>query len=336
MADGGVVVLDGSHIRNALSNLPNRLHQILQDNAVISGSAFLALAESEASSILFHLALPDNLKAAVLQRLQLTDIDSLQLDREATLSKLNDYLNILADQLKDDPLVVSILDGSVIRLFLEDEDDFAMLAENLFTDLDTNDSGKLSRNELRSALVQMGVEMGVPPLAVKPEADALLTQILKQHGAEGTEELGQAQFAQLLQGILQDLADSLASQPIVIIQDIKVINGSQLKKFLSDDKLLEEVTNLIFQELDVNKDGKVSKVELRPFFESKGSEWGLPPLEANETVGLLYDQIFASVDEDHSGQLERNEFQVLVKGILETFAEQLAASPIFHDLEAAD
>lgn len=60
---------------------------------------------------------------------------------------------------------MSILDGSVIRLFLEDEDDFAMLAENLFTDLDTDDSGKLSRNELRSALVQMGVEMGVPPLS---------------------------------------------------------------------------------------------------------------------------------------------------------------------------
>jgi len=66
--------------------------------------------------------------------------------------------------------------------------------------------------------------------AVTPEGDALLTNILKKHAAEGTEELGQAQFAQILQGILQDLADSLALKPIVIIQDIKVINGSQLRK----------------------------------------------------------------------------------------------------------
>uniref|UniRef100_A0A0D6QUL6 EF-hand domain-containing protein n=1 Tax=Araucaria cunninghamii TaxID=56994 RepID=A0A0D6QUL6_ARACU len=334
MADGGVVVLDGSHIRNALPNLEQRLEALHLDGQItLSGPQFLALAESEASSILFDLALPESLKALVRHRLNLTDIDSLQIDGQIVLSKLHEYLLALADELKDDPLVVSILDGSVIRLFLEDEDDFAMLAENLFTDLDTDDSGKLSKNELRSALVHMGVEMGVPPLSVKPEVDALLTSILKQHGAEGTQELGQAQFAQLLQGILQDVADALASKPVVIIQEIKVINGSQLRKLLANDKFLQELTNLIFQELDVNKDGRVSKAELRPFFESKGSEWGLPPLEANETVGLLYDQIFAIVDQDSSGQLDMNEFEILVKGILETFAEQLAANPIFHDLE---
>lgn len=64
-----------------------------------------------------------------------------------------------------DPLVVSILDGNTLRLFLEDEDDFAMLAENLFTDLDVEDKGKLRKSEIRNALVQMGVEMGVPPFS---------------------------------------------------------------------------------------------------------------------------------------------------------------------------
>lgn len=65
----------------------------------------------------------------------------------------------------EDPLVVSILDGSNIRLFLEDEDDFAMLAENLFTDLDAEDKGKIHKSEIRNALVHMGVEMGVPPFS---------------------------------------------------------------------------------------------------------------------------------------------------------------------------
>lgn len=50
-------------------------------------------------------------------------------------------------------------------MFLEDEDDFAMLAENLFTDLDTEDKGKISKSETRNALVHMGVEMGVPPFS---------------------------------------------------------------------------------------------------------------------------------------------------------------------------
>lgn len=51
---------------------------------------------------------------------------------------------------------------------------------------------------------------------------------------------------------------------------------------------------------------------------------------------LIVSILDASVNEDHSGQLEQNEFQALVKGILETLVEQLAANPIFHDLEAAD
>lgn len=65
----------------------------------------------------------------------------------------------------DNPLVVSVLDGSTLHLLLEDEDDFAMLAENLFTELDVEDKGKISKSQIRNALVQMGVEMGVPPFS---------------------------------------------------------------------------------------------------------------------------------------------------------------------------
>lgn len=65
----------------------------------------------------------------------------------------------------DTPVVVSILDGSTLKLILEDEDDFAMLAENLFTDLDEEDKGKLPKSQIRKALSLMGVDMGVPPLS---------------------------------------------------------------------------------------------------------------------------------------------------------------------------
>lgn len=58
-----------------------------------------------------------------------------------------------------------MLDGSSLRLFLEDEDDFAMLAENLFTDLDVADKGKIKKSEIRKALVHMGVDLGVPPFS---------------------------------------------------------------------------------------------------------------------------------------------------------------------------
>ena len=57
-----------------------------------------------------------------------------------------------------------------------------------------------------------------------------LSDILKKHGAEGEEELGQAQFAQLLQPVLQELADALTENHVVVVQNVKIINGSQLRK----------------------------------------------------------------------------------------------------------
>lgn len=65
----------------------------------------------------------------------------------------------------DDPIAVAILDGKTISIYLEDEDDFAMIAENLFTELDAEDKGKIKKSEIRNALVRMGVEMGVPPIS---------------------------------------------------------------------------------------------------------------------------------------------------------------------------
>lgn len=57
-----------------------------------------------------------------------------------------------------------------------------------------------------------------------------LTEILKKNGAEGEEGLGQAQFANLLQPVLQEVADALAANPIVVVQNIKANNGTKLRK----------------------------------------------------------------------------------------------------------
>ena len=58
----------------------------------------------------------------------------------------------------------------------------------------------------------------------------LLNSILEKHGAEGEEELGQGQFALLLQNVLQELAEALAEKHTVLIQNIKIVNGYKLRK----------------------------------------------------------------------------------------------------------
>ncbi|XP_057960418.1 uncharacterized protein LOC131152650 [Malania oleifera] len=322
---GGLTVLDGTAVR-AIDPA------ISDSDTPLSGAHLLGLADSLASSALLGLSLPQSLKSSALNRLHLDDAIAFHqslLDPPQAASFLRQYLSAIADELNDDPLVVSILDGNALRLFLEDEDDFAMLAENLFTDLDVEDKGKISRREIRNALVHMGVEMGVPPFSEFP----LLNDIIKKHGADEGGELGQAQFAQLLQPILQELADTLSVKRILVIQNLKIINGSKLRKLLADEKKLDDVVESILREEHNGVDAQQSTQLIRGFLEKKGRELGLPPLEANEAVVLLYDAVFAEIDNKKSGELEKAEFAVLVKEILQKFAEQLEANPIFHDLE---
>lgn len=313
MSDGALTVLDGNHLRAIDLSLP-------EAEVSLTGAQVLDLADSKASSSLFGLSLPQSLKSSALKRISLQDDDVFrlkELDRDQALKVITDYITAIADELKDDPLVISVLDGYTLRLFLEDEDDFAMLAENLFTDLDVEDTGKINKNEIRNALVHMGVEMGVPPISEFPP----LSDILKKHEADGEEELGQAQFAELLQPVLQELSEALAKKHFVFIQNIKIVNGSKLRKLLADEKQL----NIIIEKILADGSGNAERI--RSFLEKTGTELGLPPSEANEAVALLYDAVFADLEE--AGE---DKFGNLVKQILEKFAEQLEASPVFHDI----
>ncbi|XWS42505.1 hypothetical protein CRYUN_Cryun16bG0019800 [Craigia yunnanensis] len=327
MSEGGLTVLDGTHLRS----LNLSLHEL---NGAVTGAQLLEIADSKASNSLFGLSLPQNIKTSALSGVIDGDGDDdvtfrkKELAGEKASKFLSDYISAIADELKDDPLVVSILDGNTVKLFLEDEDDYAMLAENLFTDLDIDDKGKICKSEIRNALVHMGVEMGIPPFSEFP----LLNDILKKHGAEGEEELGQAQFAELLQPILQETADALTEKHVVFIQNIRVVNGSTVRKLLADEKQFNDVMQRVLQEKKSGKD-ELGKTELiRSFLEKHGKDLGLPPAESNEAVILLYDAVFSEVEsEESAAQVE--EFREYVKDILKKFAEQLEANPIYCDLD---
>ncbi|XP_061340474.1 uncharacterized protein LOC133286956 [Gastrolobium bilobum] len=324
MSDGALQVLDGTNLTSVDLSLPD-------SDGPVTGAHILDLANSRASSSLFGLPLPDTLKDSAITRLRSPDIDALrsaEYDRDKASEILKDYITAIADELKDNPLVVSILDGSTLRLLLEDEDDFAMLAENLFTDLDADDKGKIRKSEIQNALDEMGVEMGIPPISEFPQ----LNDLLRKHGADGEEELGQAQFAQLLQSVLQDLEEELTKKNVVFIQNIQIINGSKLRQLLANEEELNSIVEKVLQEKPKAKDGLGSTEILRHFLESNAKELGLPLSEADEAVALLYDDVFADVvKENNSVELDKEELVKLVKDILEKFAEQLEINPVYQD-----
>ncbi|MCD7466368.1 hypothetical protein HAX54_002992 [Datura stramonium] len=327
MSDGGLTVLDGTQLRAVNLSLPSPA------GSSLTGAQLLDFADSKVSESLFGFSLPDTLKSAALKRLGVSDeleFRREQLDRENASSVLRNYVDAIANELQDDPIVVAILDGKTLQMFLEDEDDFAMLAENLFTDLDTEDRGKIKRNQIREGLFHMGVEMGIPPLSEFP----LLSDILKRHEAEGEDELGQAQFAHLLQPVLQELADVLAENPVVVPQKIKINNGSKLRKILADEKELSETVEKIMQEKQEEKESLSTKDVIRQYLEKNGASLGLPPLKNDEVVILLYDVVLGDIEngDTDAKTSEKDKFLLFLKEILEKFAAQLEVNPTFHDL----
>lgn len=332
-SEGDLRFLDASQISEALNAAADedRVGRLFDEarrsssTDEVSAAQCRAVALSLISEAMCGVQLPAQLLDHALQA-ALFPSDHNIMDRAAFASKLQDLLQSIANALQENRLVVSILDGAAIKSLLEDEDDFAMLAENLFTELDVEDTGKVSPDTLRMALLQMGLEMGVPVPSANAEAESTISFILKKHESEGEAEIGQARFAKLLQEILEDLAESLALHPITVASDLNVNNGSQLRKLLDDEELFSTVADGMFDEFDSTKDGNLDRNELRHLLESRGMEWGLPP---KELVGQLYEDLFSICDEDHSGKIDKKEFQVLLREIFETFALQLESNPIF-------
>ncbi|KAK1267351.1 hypothetical protein QJS04_geneDACA021850 [Acorus gramineus] len=305
-AEGGLMILDGTQLLPADLTLPTI------PTYPIKGSLLLDLACSAASSSLHGLSLPETLKSAALARLSEDGVGGDLLSRDfnegEAAEAFRSFVSAVADQLKDDPLVVAVLDGNALRIFLDDEDDFAMLAEDLFTDLDTEDK----------------------------ESGDLLNNILKKHGTEGEEELGQAQFAQLLQPIIQDLADALSENRVVAIQNIKVLNGSKIRKVLADEKLLIGAIEGVFEDPNVHGNGGIRE-RISGFLEKNWHILGLPeqPLSQScEALNLLYEHIYSRVDNKKTiAELDKTTFGAIVKEFLENLAKQLETNPIFLDME---
>ncbi|QCD77642.1 uncharacterized protein LOC114188852 [Vigna unguiculata] len=324
MSDAALQVLDGTQLRG--------LDLSLGDGS-FTGADIIDIAHSRASSSLFRLSLPDSLKDSALTRLRTPDADAFRsavYAADKASDVLRDYITAIADELKDNPIVVSILDGSTLRLLLKDEDDFAMLAESLFTELDDEDEGKISKSEIRNALVQMGAEMGVPPFSEFPK----LNDLLRKHGADGEEKLGQAQFAQLLQSVMQDLEEELSKENVVVIRNIQVVNGSKLRQLLANEQELNNVVEKVFGEKVDARDGLRSTEIIRSYLEKNAKELGLPLVQAEVAAVLLYDAVFDDIvtKEKDGTELDKEELGNLVKDILQKFAEQLEANPLQQDL----
>ena len=107
-----------------------------------------------------------------------------------------------------------------------------------------------------------------------------------------------------------------------------------IMQLLASEENLNAVIERILQQ--VNKTGKDAQRRtdmIRVFLEENGKELGLPSSKSDESVALLYDEVFTDVGNTKSADgSEKDDFRLIVKEILENFAEQLDENPVFQEL----
>ncbi|GJW61215.1 calcium-binding EF-hand family protein [Tanacetum coccineum] len=117
-----------------------------------------------------------------------------------------------------------------------------------------------------------------------------------------------------------------------------LIDGSTVRSFVNDEQNFKLSIDSQFTSLDTNKDGVLSRSEMRKAFESMhllethfGVYTKLPP----EELTRLYDLVFVTFDGDHNGTVDREEFGAEMK-IMLAIADGLGSSPIQTAVEDDD
>ncbi|KAL6288385.1 hypothetical protein ACE6H2_005895 [Prunus campanulata] len=120
---------------------------------------------------------------------------------------------------------------------------------------------------------------------------------------------------------------------------VVIIDGSTVRDFVREEAQFKKSVDEQFVALDLNKDGVLSRAELRKAFESLRlieAHFGIDVATPPEQLTQLYDSIFDKFDTDQSGTVDLEEFREEMKKIMLGIADGLGSSPIQMVLEDDD
>ncbi|OWM71756.1 uncharacterized protein LOC116196468 [Punica granatum] len=115
---------------------------------------------------------------------------------------------------------VVIIDGSTVKAFVKDEEQFKKSVEERFAALDINNDGVLSRSELRKAFESMrlleahfGVDVVTPP----EQLTKLYDSIFDKFDCDSSGSVDLDEFRTQMKEIMLAIADGLGSCPIQMV-----------------------------------------------------------------------------------------------------------------------
>ncbi|KFK37242.1 hypothetical protein AALP_AA4G232300 [Arabis alpina] len=126
---------------------------------------------------------------------------------------------------------VVTIDGTTVRSFVSDEEQFKKTINERFTSLDLNNDGVLSRSELRKAFESMRLlesHFGVDVVTPQEELTKLYDSIFEKFDTDQSGSVDLEEFRSEMKKIVLAIADGLGECPITMVLDDD--EGNLLKK----------------------------------------------------------------------------------------------------------
>ncbi|CAI0377155.1 unnamed protein product [Linum tenue] len=120
---------------------------------------------------------------------------------------------------------------------------------------------------------------------------------------------------------------------------VVLIDGNTVRDFVASEDHFNRSVEETFALLDVDKDGVLSRSELRRAFENLrllDADFGVDTPTKPDEVTKLHNSIFDKFDGDHNGTVDLEEYRSEVRTILLAIADGLGSSPIQMALEDHD
>ena len=101
----------------------------------------------------------------------------------------------------------------------------------------------------------------------------------------------------------------------------RIFNVEEVEKILKDDKLLQRVSDSAFKGIDKDNSGLIDEEELEKAMDNIVKDLGEEKLTKEE-----FDSLYDEVNTDKKDKINKKEFKVIVKAMLEGFVEEEKAS----------
>ncbi|KAK4801985.1 hypothetical protein SAY86_000188 [Trapa natans] len=151
------------------------------------------------------------------------------------------------------------------------EEVFSSFVDHKFKQLDKDQDGQLSVDELQPAVADIGAALGLPAKGTSPDSDHIYNEVLNEftHGKE--DKVSKSEFKEVLSDILLGMATGLKRDPIVILR----IDGEDLEEFINNPSFEPEMVS-IYSQIHL-PEGSSVKDQIVKALDKLTVDQGMPP-----------------------------------------------------------